>query len=502
MTYLLAVAAGALYCIGFAPFDWWPLTFAAIAVLFVLAQRDGLRLGWLVWCFGIGKYGVGVSWVYVSIHVYGNAAPPLAGFLVVLFVAALAALFCLPMGWLYARLRDRKLPWGWLNVLVFAGVWVLFDWLSTWFLTGFPWLLPGYAFMQTPLANIAPIIGVLGLGMMVVLSAAACGAWVSARAWRGHQRWSPPVAVIAVGGWALGMALYWVDWVTPVGSHSVALVQGNIDQNLKWLPDQAEPNIRRHVDLSAPHWDADLMVWPEAAVTLFPRQASTLLEQLGERAHGSSTNVVLGIPGVEELADGRYAVTNMALALGLGRGRYAKVHLVPFGEYVPLEGLLRGLIGFFDLPMSSSSPGRAGQPNLQLSMGEAAMAICYEVAYPETMRRAARSASVLMTLSNDTWFGSSIGPLQHMQIAQMRALENGRWLLRDTNNGVTAIVDHRGAIVDRLPQFEMGVLRGEFSVMSGRTPYSYVGHWPVLLLLVLLLGWRARLLWSRPVKPE
>lgn len=130
------------------------------------------------------------------------------------------------------------------------------------------------------------------------------------------------------------------------------------------------------------------------------------------------------------------------------------------------------------------------------------MAICYEVAYPETMRRAARSASVLMTISNDTWFGSSIGPLQHMQIAQMRALENGRWMLRDTNNGVTAIVDHKGAIVDQLPQFEVGVLRGEFSVMSGRTPYSYVGHWPTLLVLFLLLGSRAWLLWSRPVKPE
>ena len=501
MTYLLAVAAGALYCLGFAPFDWWPLCFAAIALLFVLAQMDGIRLGWLAWCFGIGKYGVGVSWVYVSIHVYGGAPPPLAGFLVVLFVAALAGLFCLPMGWLYGRLRQRDLPWGGLNVLVFAGVWVLFDWLSSWFLTGFPWLLPGYAFMQTPLANVAPIIGVLGLSMIVVLSAAACGAWVFSRAWRGGRWWSMPLAAYALGGWALGLALYWVDWVTPVSSHSVALVQGNIDQNLKWQPDQAGPNIRRHLELSAKHWDADLIVWPEAAVTLFPRQASVLLEQLGERAHASATNVVLGIPGLEALADGRYAVTNTALALGLGRGRYAKVHLVPFGEYVPLEGLLRGLIGFFDLPMSSSSPGRTGQPNLQLSMGEAAMAICYEVAYPETMRRAARSASVLMTISNDTWFGSSIGPLQHMQIAQMRALENGRWMLRDTNNGITAIVDHKGAIVDKLPQFETGVLRGEFRVMSGRTPYSYLGHWPTLLVLFLLLGWRARLLWSRPLKP-
>jgi len=252
--------------------------------------------------------------------------------------------------------------------------------------------------------------------------------------------------------------------------------------------------VRKHLRLSAQHWDADILVWPEAAVTMYPQQAQGLLESLGEQGRATGTDIVLGIPGATALPDGGYQLQNLAIGLGEARGRFAKHHLVPFGEYVPLESVLRGLIAFFDLPMSSSSPGAADQPNIKLRSGEAAMAICYEIAYPDSMRRRAADAAVLMTISNDTWFGRSIGPLQHMQIARMRAVENGRWLLRATNNGVTAIVDPRGKVTAQLPQFEAGVLRGAIEVMQGRTPYSVLGHWPVLAVLLAIGLW---LLWLR-----
>lgn len=490
MTYVQALVLGAVYVGGFhlfgiEPVYGWPATVLAIAGLYVLLHRSAASPLWLSWWFGVGKFGCGASWVYVSINVYGNAPPPLAAFLVVLFVAGLAFLFAAPMGYLYARLRPVSKQVI-LDVLAFTTAWVLMDWLSTWLLTGFPWLLPGYALIDTFAAAAAPLVGVLGQSFLCVLVAAALAAAVMSR------RLAP--AILGVAPVLLVFAAGFVSWVSPGESRQVALVQGNIDQAVKWNRDQAVPNVRKHLRLSAEHWDADILVWPEAAVTMYPQQAQGLLDSLGQQGRDTGTDIVLGIPGATALPDGSYQFQNLAIGLGEARGRFAKHHLVPFGEYVPLESILRGLIEFFDLPMSSSSPGAANQPNIQLRSGEAAMAICYEIAYPDSMRRRAADAAVLMTISNDTWFGTSIGPLQHMQIARMRAAENGRWLLRATNNGVTGIVDAEGRLVAQLPQFTEGVLRGTVQVMQGRTPYSAAGDWPLLMLLSALLAW---LLWQR-----
>ena len=284
--------------------------------------------------------------------------------------------------------------------------------------------------------------------------------------------------------WVIGVALGLVQWTQSPSSFSTALVQGNIDQTIKWQRDQVMPNLEQHLRLSEPHWDVDVLVWPEAAMTFFPQQGEPILEDLAQQSIKSDTAFIFGIPGAEPLQDG-YDFKNLAMGLGLAKGRFAKHHLVPFGEYVPLEGVLRGLIDFFDLPMSASTPGDRRQPNIATQVGQIAMAICYEVAYPATMREKATQAAVLATISNDTWFGQSVGPLQHMQIAQVRAAENGRWLLRATNNGVTAIVDHKGRQVAKLPQFEEGVLRGEVEVRVGRTPYNLLGNW---ILFVALIG--------------
>jgi apolipoprotein N-acyltransferase len=185
---------------------------------------------------------------------------------------------------------------------------------------------------------------------------------------------------------------------------------------------------------------------------------------------------------------------NAALVLGTGAGRYQKRRLVPFGEYVPLESLLRGLIEFFDLPMSHASAGPWRQPLLDLGGHRGVMAICYEVTYPDLVRLQAAQADVLLTISNDTWFGTSIGPLQHMQMARMRALENGRFLLRGTNNGVTAVVDAAGRVRARLPQFEAGALRADYDIMTGTTPFTRYGHMPLLIVLGVIV---AACLWLR-----
>ena len=547
---LLAIVLGALLPLSLAPFGWWPLGLVSIAGWLWLLDRSAAGAAALGFAYGVGKYGVGVSWVYVSIHLYGGASPWLAGFLVLLFVCGLA-LFTLAQGWVYGLLRMSPeavretlpasggplapkglvAPRFWrmalFNAWLFAAVWVLFEWLLTWFLSGFPWLFPGYGHLQTPLANLIPLGGVSFASLGVVVTAAFL-----LLALRPGAGWSFRVAAlaVAVAPWLLGLALSTVQWVAPAGERSVALVQGNVDQAVKWLPESRAPIIQRYLDLSEPYWgspdspsrppaelfhargspsrtpaEGSILIWPEAAITLFEHEAGELLEGLARRGEQTGTALVLGLPRLEAQAhsvggrsshESSYRFQNAALALGDGEGRYIKRRLVPFGEYVPLEGLLRGLIEFFDLPMSRSTPGPWRQPLLNVGADAAALAICYEVAYADLMRTTAADADLLITITNDTWFGRSIGPLQHLQIAQARALENGRWLLRAANSGVTAIVDHQGRIQSRLPQFEQGVLSGAFQVMAGRTPYNRFGDaWLIALCAatLLLAGWKRRL---------
>jgi apolipoprotein N-acyltransferase len=258
-------------------------------------------------------------------------------------------------------------------------------------------------------------------------------------------------------------------------------VQGNIAQATKWQADNRLPIIQRYRSLTEPHWGADLIVWPEAAITVFEHQAGELLDVLDRRGRDTGSGLILGLPAVEAHPGGDYTFLNTARGLGTAEGRYVKRRLVPFGEYVPLEDMLRGIIGFFDLPMSHAEPGAWRQAPFKVDGARASMAICYEVVYPELVRD---SVDVLLTISNDTWFGDSLGPQQHLAIARMRALENGRWLLRATNNGITAIVDPKGRVRGRLARFEAGVLAGEFQLMGGRTPFNRFGPWPGYLLLL------------------
>ena len=412
-------------------------------------------------------------------RLYGGASVPLAAFLVALFVSGLSV-FTLLQGWVFARAASGRAPL--LDAALFAAVWVIFEWLLTWFLTGFPWLYPGYGHLATPLANLVPVGGVSLASLGIVVSAAYLAAAFM------HVRRAAALA-LAVLPWAVGWALSPVDWVQPGAVRTAALMQGNIDQAVKWEPENRLPIVETYLELTEPQWGVDLVIWPEAAITFYEHQADEVLQLLDERGEASGTTVLLGIATAMRSPDGDWMIYNSALATGQGTGRYSKRRLVPFGDYVPFEDRLRGLIRFFDLPMSASTSGPWHQGALDAGAGRAALAICYEIAYGELMRTSAADADFLVTISNDTWFGTSIGPLQHAQIARARALENGRWLLRGTNNGVTAIVDHRGRVTDALPQFERGVLAGEFRIMEGRTPYGRYGDgWLVALCLAGLIG--------------
>jgi apolipoprotein N-acyltransferase len=468
---VLAPLSGAAITLSLAPFDLWPLAILGCAVYaWLLASCTPRAAVWRGWLFGLGLFGSGVSWVYVSIHVYGYASVPLAAALTAAFCAALALLHAL-FAWCYVRFL-RALPGGML--IGFPALWVLFEWLRGWILTGFPWLYLGYAHVDTWIAGWAPILGVYGLSFICALTASCLFL-----AWRSRQ----PVActtyaVMMAILWAGGGVLKPIQWVAHASPEplSVAIYQPNVPQEHKWDPDWYEPILYQLRDASNAHFGRDILVWPEAAIPGYYERAENFLAPIALRAAVEETALITGIP---HRGDGVYH--NSIMVLGHGEGIYHKRRLVPFGEYVPLERWLRGLIAFFDLPMSSFSPGPERQAPLQAGAYRVAPFICYEIVYPDLVAAGAREADLLITISNDSWFGDSIGPLQHLQIAQMRALETGRYLIRGTNNGVSAIIDQRGQVVARTDQFVETTLVGEVQVMLGLTPFGSFGSAPVIL---------------------
>ena len=488
MSRVAAFLLGGIYFLAFAPNEYWIVAFVSLVGFFFVLVRFPEQALLLSWLFGVGKYLLGASWIYVSIREYGGADIFLTSFLVGLFVTGLA-LFLLPIGFSVKRFKTANL---WVNAMVFVFAWSVSEWLLTWLFTGFPWLLLGYSLVASPLASLLPVFGVLASGMISLIfflgAALLCRAFIL----RNRIKWHYAVPVLVPC--FLVLVLHTTTWVSEKDLHSVGLVQGNIDQRVKWDFKERTRIAQKHISMSAELWGLNLVVWPEYALTLYGEEARRVKLDLHERAMESGTNLLLGAPEIvayrdEQLAE-RFRVFNTAQGFGFASGSFAKSHLVPFGDYVPFQEILRGLITFFDLPMSSSSKGSSDQPNIVAKLGDETVqigiGICYEIAFGDSMRIRAREADLLVTITNDTWFGASIGPHQHMQIARVRALENGRWLVRAANDGITGIIDHNGNVRDELPQFTEGVLKGEFQTMQGRTPYNLLGNTLFFAMLIVL----------------
>ncbi len=483
LTTLLAILAGSLVTLALAPFSLWPLALVAAAGLYLLLQPANSKQAiWLGWCFGFGLFASGTSWVYVSIHDYGAASPMLAGFLTLLFISGLALLVA-GQAWLWVRWL-RQPQHGLINAFAFAGLWVLAEFFRGWFLTGFPWLYLGYSQLQGPFSGLVPVGGVWLASFMLVLLAVLIAQLVfSAQARRSWHSYGLLSFMLVAASTPLNL----VRWTAASGSElSVLAVQGNIEQNLKWEPEQLSQQLRLYHKLTLDSARADLIVWPETAVPVLKDSVADYLQVLASLAQQRQAALITGVPMRQPDSNGRMRYYNAITAMGNGEGDYLKQKLVPFGEYVPLQEVLRGLIEFFDLPMSDFARGPANQLPLQANGYQVAPYICYEVVYPEFARKLAAHSDILLTISNDTWFGRSIGPLQHLQMAQMRALESGRWMIRATNNGVTALIDPRGQITNSLPQFEQAVLNGKVQPMQGLTPYLRFGFWPLSLLSLAL----------------
>ncbi len=485
--HLIALLSGALVPLGFSPFNYWPVLMLAMAAVF-LANRNATPKKALIngFLFGTGMFGTGTSWIYVSIHQFGSAPISLAGLLTALFAVSMSLLFIVPCFWLYAKLIEkRKVSTPWQQGLIFSTLWVLFEWTRSWLLTGFPWLLTGYSLLDTPAASWAPITGTYGLSLLLIATSCSIAALLPSQ--NNNRLIASIPVVIALAIWAASWPLKTIQWTSPSGKVEFSAIQGNIPQSLKWDPSYIQNTLSTYINLTSHEWQQDLIIWPENAIPLFYGRAKGFLQQLEREAKTQGATLITGIP-IDDQSSGETKYYNGIISIGQGNGHYYKQKLVPFGEYVPFESLIRGLIAFFDLPMSSFSSGNADQP--LLTAGETVIApyICYEVVYPDFAAVMARGTGLLITISNDTWFGKSIGPEQHFQMARMRALETGRYLIRGTNDGITALIDSHGQVVKTIPRFQKGILTGTAKVMTGNTPFMITGSWLVIGFCLMLLG--------------
>jgi apolipoprotein N-acyltransferase len=476
--------AGLALPLSFAPFYLFPLAPLSVAVLFAVWTRVPERRAFLCgWLYGLACFGFGVFWIHESFQ-FNRIAIGWALFLTGLLVMFLA-LYPAIVGYAVVRLGGIRIAHRrYQLLLLMPAAWVLAEWLRGWLFSGFTWLQLGYSQVGSPLQGLLPVGGIYAASWAVAVSA---GLLVLAAGEKGKRRWPWLAALVMV--WATGAVLGTVKWTEPAGDAlQVALVQGNMPQDKKWLPEMRRPTLERYLRLTREHWDADLIVWPESALPGLRSNFDGYIGDLAREAQANNSYVVFGVPVLDRDS---LELFNSVFVVGQGNGNgemvYQKRHLAPFGEYLPLDALLRPVTEALGLPVADFNPGPDVQPLLEAAGYRLGVSVCYEIAFGNEVVKALPEAQLLVTVSNDAWFGTSIGPHQHMQMARARALETGRYLLRATNTGITAIVAPDGAVVSRVPQFEVQVLEGEIFPMEGMTFYARTGDSVVIALLVLVL---------------
>jgi apolipoprotein N-acyltransferase len=474
-----AFLLGALAVTGYAPLYLYPVPILTLAGLFSLwhrasSPREAFSLGF---AYGMGLFGAGVSWIYISLHVYGDMPMPLAALVTTLFCAFLA-LFPAAAGYVSTRFHAYRL-------YAMPLTWVLWEWTLNWIFTGFPWMTLGNAQVPySPLAGVAPVLGTFGVSLIAATLAALLCAWRLGASRR-------MVFGILAAAWIAGSLLKQVEWSTPIGNPlQVSLLQGNIPQDMKWQEAEIQRTLMTYFDLAKQH-PAPLVILPETALPLLLDEIPQQYRQaLASAAHGEI------LAGIVEHEDNTY-FNSMASFGTTTLQRYRKDHLVPFGEFIPFKSALGWIYNdLLHIPLTDLSSGGQHQRPLTLAGQKVAVDICYEDVFGEEIIRQLPEATLLVNASNDAWYGHSLAAYQHMQMSQVRALETGRMMLRATNTGATAIINPHGEVVAMAPLFTTTALTGTVQGYSGTTPYVRWGNWPVISLIFLMLG----VLWLRKKK--
>jgi len=478
-----AFVAGMLLALSFAPFGWWPMAILVSAVLMWLwdgaSPRRAAVLGF--W-FNAGTFSVGTYWLYIAIKEIGHSPFYLALLLMAGFVAIMGAYHAL-LGWAVAKYLPPRGAMRWLVGI--PGAWLLIEWWRSWFLTGFGWLALGYAHTDNWMGSLAPVLGQYGLGLLTLILAGALTTMLL-----GDKRLRILSGAIFVTIWAVAFALRGVEWTQPYSRPiTVAVVQGAIPQDEKWLEKNLESIIDIYTTRTREAYGADLIVWPESAIPDLANYHIELYRKVYQEASAKGSSLLMGTLRAEENAKtGEEEYFNSVLVMDKstpGVGWHDKHHLVPFSEFFPVPGFVRSWLRLMNLPYSDFNRGAAQQAPLEAAGQRIAASICYEDAYGSTQLPALRTATLLVNVTNDAWFGHSPARHQHLQISRMRAWEAGRPMVRAANDGVSAVIGSRGEIVAKAPEYEANVMRASVQPRIGLTPYARTGNWLVVCLALV-----------------
>ncbi|WMR95572.1 apolipoprotein N-acyltransferase [Mergibacter septicus] len=485
--YILACIGGGIAVFAFSPYEQWWIAYLSVFILLWGVTNPIKKIALTsAFLWGISFFLIGINWINISINQFGGT-PLVFGYLLVFLLSAYLACYPLLFGWIITKFQIQ-------SGVIFACVWTLTEYLRAHLFTGFPWLELGYSQINSPFKGIAPLFGVQGISFFMIWS---CGLVVtilrSIQQKRKKLIWISQSALLLILLLiaALTEKAIFVKTDKTKMPQIITLIQGNIEQQIKWDPNFLVYSLDRYEQLIKPHLGkSNLIILPESSLPALENNLIPYISGLADFAKESGSTIMLGSVFRNEQNDNIY---NSVLVLDPNKQnplvnpqRYLKHHLVPFGEYVPLSNLLRPLGAIFNLPFSGMTAGKYLQSGLKANDIVLTPAICYEIAFGEQIREnLTKKSHFILTLSNDAWFGQSIGPWQHLQIAQMRALELGKPVIRATNTGVTAFIDTNGEIIAQAPQFKATTLTAKIYPVVGRTPYSVFGNYPLYILIVL-----------------
>ena len=477
---LLAISGAILVC-AYAPFSYWWLTFICPIFLYVAIANKTVRIAFLYgFVFGLFFFGFGVPWTFNSIHEFGHAPFLLSAFLAGILILILA-LFPASVAALTAYLSSDKY-FRFTSVLAFSCLWASLEWIRSWIFTGFPWLLIGHVHHGGPLQGILPVFGSYGASWVALLiGCLTVTTFVSSN----QQKIISVISLVAIA-----LSLYIINQITWTHAEDepldVVLIQGNISQEMKWDRSKHAFIMNKYLEMSKRHFDADIIIWPETAIpTYYTMVKDSFIPQVDKTAEENNLDYLIGLFTYNPENGHAY---NSVITLGNELSFYRKQRLVPFGEYIPFRGILTFLENYIDLPMADISSG-TGRPLVRLKGHEVGTSICYEAVYGDEIIRALPEAKFLINVSNDAWFGDSLAPHQHLEITQSRAVETGRYLLRATNTGISAIINPNGVIINKSVQFQDDTVRATIRPHEGTTPYVRWGNWAIVSIILLCLIW-------------
>ncbi|URJ23496.1 apolipoprotein N-acyltransferase [Blochmannia endosymbiont of Camponotus sp. C-003] len=477
---------GAFGILGFSPYNFWPASIISLTVLLkIILDSTWRRAAWYTFFWGVGFFGSGLKWIYISIDQFSNMYSCINILLIILLVLYLI-LFPILFSVLLSLMQSYATIWH--TVSAAPVIWSIVEYIRGYVFTGFPWLQFGYTQIDGPLKGIAPIFGVEGITFILILISGLLAVSI--------KRAQLSSTIVSLAILLLSWPLTRIQWyhLQPQRAVHVSLIQGNIDQRIKWNSNYVEKILKTYIGHTLPLLGkTKIIIWPESAIPGNEIEHNIVLTLLDHKLRQSQTNLITGIIGIR-YSKNYYHYYNSVIVLGESESykypncnRYDKHHLVLCSERFPFQRFFKPLLNFFNIPVPFMQKGCYFQPPLSVSCIKMTTVICYEIIFGKQIRDNFKSdTDFLLTVANNAWFGNSIGPWQYFQMARMRALELGRPLLCSTNNGITAIVNADGSLQAQLPQFISGVLSDQVIPTTGWTPYAKFGSWFFLGIVIYI----------------